>query len=99
MSFFENAAAAAMVPLLAPIAAVTAKMSLSLVALNPSAPVTSMSELVMRASVLLPMVLMPTEAPKPALPPKLNAPATAVIERSFLADTPRLPPSTSELLT
>ena len=99
MSFFENAAAAAMLPLLAPMAAVTAKMSLSLLALRPSAPVSSRSELVMRAVVLLSMVLMPTDAPKPALPPKLSAPATAVIERLFVAETPRLAPSMSELFT
>lgn len=45
------------------------------------------------------MVLMPTDAPKPALPPKLNAPATAVIERALVEETPRLAPSMSELFT
>ena len=87
ISFFENAPDAAMLPVLAPMAAETAKISLSLVAVRPSAPDRSRSESTTLARISLVILLSATDRPTPALPPKLTAPAMVWIVAVSIAVT------------
>jgi hypothetical protein len=72
--FTDTAAAAAMRPELAPMAAVTAVIW-AVESASMASDEAATSALRVKASVVLPMVLMATEAPTPPLPPYATEPA------------------------